>query len=97
MYAIFNNIQETLKTGCRQALREATNTAEIREKIYGNPPELYLPFVARLVPSSGDYVAPDWNTLHAAMELDEAGYKIKTACEWTKRARAETSFGNTQK
>ncbi|MCA9338001.1 peptide ABC transporter substrate-binding protein [Candidatus Saccharibacteria bacterium] len=88
VYAIFNNMQETLKdVKVRKALREATNTAEIREKIYGNPPELYLPFVARLVPSSGDYVAPDWNTLHAAMELDEAGYKIKNGVRMDKNGQ----------
>lgn len=78
VYAIFNNLQENLKdVNVRKALRTATNTAEIREQIYGNPPELYLPFVPRLVEGSGDYLPPEWNTLLAAQELDKAGYKIQ--------------------
>lgn len=77
VYAIFNTQQKILNNvHVRKALQLATNTKEIRDKIYGNPRELSLPFMTSLVEGSEGLKAPTQNLVEASSLLESDGWKL---------------------
>lgn len=79
VYAIINTTQPLLAdTSVRKALQLATDTGSIRQSLYGNPPELELPFVQGQLTGSDVPTRPAYNTSEAAKLLDAAGWKIGT-------------------
>lgn len=78
VYALFNMSQPALKdVNVRRALQMATNTTEIRKRIYGEPRELYLPFAYRQVPGSEAIPRPDFDPKAAAKLLETNGWVMQ--------------------
>lgn len=78
VYAIFNTTQSVLKDPVvRRALQMATDTATIRHKIYGNPAQLYLPYVSDQITGTETIPAPVMDIPGAEKLLDGAGWVLK--------------------
>lgn len=75
VYAIMNTTQPILKdVNVRKALQQATDTTSIRKSLYGNPPELELPFVAGQLYGDDIPRRLAYNTAAAGELLDKAGW-----------------------
>lgn len=75
VYAIINTTQPMLAdVAVRMALQLATDTASVRQSLYGNPPELELPFVAGQLTGSDIPSRPAYNISKAREALDVAGW-----------------------
>lgn len=78
VYAIFNLSQPALKdTAVRQALQVGTDTAAIRQQIYGHPQALDLPFIPYQVAGANSVTAPKYDAVAAGKLLDSAGWVLK--------------------
>lgn len=77
VYALFNNDSPALKEPkLRQALQAGTNTADVRQAIGYDVPDLYLPFVTGQLSGEGLPVPVVYDQAKAQSLLDEAGWKI---------------------
>ena len=77
VYALFNTTQPTLSNkAVRQSLQLATDTASIRQSLYGNPPELELPFVKGQLTGEGIPSRPAYNIQKANELLDADGWVL---------------------
>ena len=78
VYAIFNTANDILKDpAVRHALQIGTNTAAIRQQIYGHPQQLYLPFIPSEVIGSSAVGAPDYDVKAASTALTLAGWMMQ--------------------
>ncbi len=84
VYAIFNTANDILKDPIvRQALQIGTNTAAIRQKIYGHPQQLSLPFIGSEIIGANSVLTPryDFNAAGKALDADgwimHAGVRMK--------------------
>jgi len=78
VYAIFNLLQPSLKDPVvRRALQLATDTDIIRDKLYGRPQQLYLPFIADQVVGASRIPSPKTDVATATRMLDESGWRLK--------------------
>lgn len=79
VYALINTTQPALsEIPVRQALQLATNTSEIRQSLYGNPPKLDLPFVSGQLTGDGVPARPDYSVAKANETLEVAGWKLNS-------------------
>ena len=77
VYALFNGESPILKDiKVRQALQVGTNTADVREAIGYEVPELYLPFVTGQLTGNGIPAMVPFDEAKAKQLLDEAGWKL---------------------
>jgi peptide/nickel transport system substrate-binding protein len=75
IYALFNMGNTVLKDpAVRRALQVGTNTAVIRQKIYGHPHALGLPFIPSQVVGSNTVAIPKYDVNGASQALDGAGW-----------------------
>jgi peptide/nickel transport system substrate-binding protein len=89
VYAIINTSQPILaEAPVRQALQLATDTSKIRRELYGNPPELELPFVKGQLTGDGVPTRPAYNIEQANELLDKAGW-VKSNDGTRKKANQE--------
>lgn len=78
VYVIFNTSQDALKdTSVRRALQAATDTSAIRNRLFGHPQALHLPFITDQVEGAGAVAAPKVNVAAADKLLDKAGWVMK--------------------
>jgi len=78
VYAIFNLAETALKDPIvRKALQIGTDTAAIRQQIYGHPQALDLPFIPSQVAGANAITAPKYDTAQAAKLLDNDGWVLK--------------------
>ena len=78
VYALFNLSQPYLQdSNVRRALQLAADTSEVRKKIYGNPKELYLPFIPTQVTGAKDIPAPTIDPKLAAELLEKSGWVMQ--------------------
>lgn len=88
VYALFNTNGPVFKDkNTRKALLMATNTDDIRSKIYGNPEPLHTPFIPSQVANSHTIGAPTYNIDQASKMLDKAGWKLQNGVR--KKGNAE--------
>lgn len=75
VYALFNMDRPILKdANVRKALQIGTNTTELRKEMFGNPRQLYLPFVAGHVEGTDVIPAPTYDKNAAGQMLESAGW-----------------------
>ncbi|MFZ1360554.1 MAG: peptide ABC transporter substrate-binding protein [Candidatus Saccharimonadales bacterium] len=80
VYAIINTTQPiTKELPVRQALQLAASTAEIRNALYGTPPQLDLPFPSSLLSDVELPSAPKRDIEKAKQLLDDAGWKMTSS------------------
>lgn len=78
VYALFNFTQPILKdASVRRALLVGTNTDALRKQLYGNPKQLYMPFVSGQVPGTEAVAPPVFNKEAAGKLLDSAGWTLQ--------------------
>lgn len=78
VYALFNFTQPILKdASVRRALLTGTNTDALRKQLYGNPKQLYMPFVSGQVPGTEAIAPPAFNKEAAGKLLDSAGWTLQ--------------------
>ena len=78
VYALFNYTQPILKDAAvRKALLVGTNTDALRKQLFGNPKQLYLPFVSGQVPGTEAIAPPAFNKEEAGKLLDTAGWTLQ--------------------
>jgi len=78
VYALFNLTQPALKDqAVRQALLMGTDTAKIRDELFGQPKQLYLPFVGGQIPGTESIPAPKYDKTAAQQLLEKSGWILK--------------------
>jgi peptide/nickel transport system substrate-binding protein len=78
VYALFNINQPAFKDpNVRRALQIGTDTGAIRKQLYGQPHELYLPFVDGQVEGTESIPIPKYDTAAASKLLTDSGWVMQ--------------------
>lgn len=78
VYALLNLNSPALKdSNVRRALQMGTDTAQIRNQLFGKPQALHLPFIQEQAPGSEKLPAPVVDKEAAARLLDRSGWKMQ--------------------